>query len=284
MIKQKRLEEKGEGKSHSQYYNESKGIRISVEDSRLVPFANEEKGKLVSKNNEDEEASFELTDLLKASAEGLGKRIFGNTYKAMMVGGRSAVVVKRLRDLRPLNREEFVKQLEKIVSFKHRKLLPFLAYFDSTDKKFFIFKHEEKGNLISLLHGKSHNNFIKQFVGFLSSLTKMMELNRSQRNPGQDSLQMALQIISPPVAAQLMSSFKSTEYQAAKRVSKKSVVWTYGCLSLELLTGRMWVNTAPAGINGVDLCGWVHRAVREERTAEILDLEIAVQRSSTPGW
>ncbi|GLT98260.1 hypothetical protein SLE2022_157740 [Rubroshorea leprosula] len=103
-------------------------------------------------NNEDEEASFELTDLLKASAEGLGKRTFGNTYKAMMVG-RSAVVVKRLRDLRPLSREEFVKQLEKIVSYKHPKLLPLLAYFDSADKKFFIFKHEQKGNLISLLHG-----------------------------------------------------------------------------------------------------------------------------------
>ncbi|GLT98261.1 hypothetical protein SLE2022_157750 [Rubroshorea leprosula] len=92
-----------------------------------------------------------------------------------------------------------------------------------------------------------------------------------------------ISLIAPPVAAQLMS-FKSPEYQAAKRVSKKSDVWTYGCLSLELLTGRMWVNTAPAGINGVDLCGWVHRAVRVEWTTEILDLEIAVQRSATPGW
>lgn len=90
-------------------------------------------------------------------------------------------------------------------------------------------------------------------------------------------------LVALPIAAQGMVSYKSPEYQNSKRVSKKSDIWSYGCLVLELLTGRMSVQSAPPGINGVDLCSWVHRAVREEWTAEIFDIEISVQRSAAPG-
>lgn len=52
---------------------------------------------------------------------------------------------------------------------------------------------------------------------------------------------------------------------------------------MELLTGRLSVQSAPQDENAVDLCNWVHRAVREEWTAEIFDLEIMGQRSATHG-
>ncbi|KAK3031498.1 hypothetical protein RJ639_036012 [Escallonia herrerae] len=90
-------------------------------------------------------------------------------------------------------------------------------------------------------------------------------------------------IIALPIAAQRMVSFKSPEYVQAKKVSRKSDVWSYGCLLLELLTGRISSNSAPPDVNGVDLCSWVHRAVREEWTAEIFDLEAAAQRSACHG-
>lgn len=90
-------------------------------------------------------------------------------------------------------------------------------------------------------------------------------------------------LIAQPIAAQRLVSSKSTEYQATKRVSKKSDVWSYGLLLLELLTGRVSIHSAPPGTNGVDLYGWVHRAVREEWTAEVFDIEISANRNAGPG-
>lgn len=90
-------------------------------------------------------------------------------------------------------------------------------------------------------------------------------------------------LIALPIASQRMVAYKSPEFQSAKRVFKKTDVWSFGTLLLEILTGRMSVHEAPPGTNGVDLCGWVHRAVREEWTAEIFDVEISVQRSAASG-
>lgn len=56
---------------------------------------------------------------------------------------------------------------------------------------------------------------------------------------------------------------QTTWISYTKRVSKKSDVWSYGCLLLELLTGKLTVYSAPPGMKGVDLCSRVNRAVRE---------------------
>lgn len=88
-------------------------------------------------------------------------------------------------------------------------------------------------------------------------------------------------IMATSVAVQRMIAYRSPEYRANKKVSKKSDVWSYGCLLLELLTGKVSSDSAPPGVStGVDICNWVHRAVREEWTGEIFDVEIAVQRSA----
>lgn len=90
-------------------------------------------------------------------------------------------------------------------------------------------------------------------------------------------------LLALPIASQKMVSYRSPEYQSFKKISRKSDVWSYGCLLLELLTGRVSVYSAPPGINGVDLSSWVLRAVKEEWTAEIFDPEISVQRSGAHG-
>lgn len=90
-------------------------------------------------------------------------------------------------------------------------------------------------------------------------------------------------LIAQPIAAQHMVVYKSPEYGYARRVTVQSDVWSYGSLLIELLTGKVSVCSAPPGTNGVDLCSWVHRAVREEWTAEIFDKEICGQKSALPG-
>ncbi|WCJ42002.1 Leucine-rich repeat protein kinase family protein [Euphorbia peplus] len=251
---------------------------------------------------------FDLNDLLKASAEGLGKGIFGNTYKAMMEG-KPAVVVKRLRDLRPLTVDEFMKHLNVIADLKHPNLMPVLAYYYSKEEKLLMYRFSERGNLFNRIHGgrgKDRIQFrwsarlsvargVARALEYLHLNTKSQTLilphgNLKSSNVLLDENEMVLvsdyalvSLVAPPIAATRMVAYKSPEYMVSKKVSRKSDVWSYGCLILELLTGRVAAHSAPPGTNGVDLCSWVHRAVREEWTAEIFDVEISAERSSASG-
>ncbi|KAG8364133.1 hypothetical protein BUALT_Bualt19G0095100 [Buddleja alternifolia] len=253
--------------------------------------------------------TFELDDLLRASAEGLGKGNFGNCYKAMLEGGQ-VVVVKRLRDLKPLNREEFMRQVRAIADQKHQNLLPPLAFYYSKDEKLFLYKFASHGNVFNRLHGDRDTRDRVPFRwssrlavarGVARALRHLHLNTRSQTTAPHGNLKSSnvlldnendeilvtdyglTSLIALPIAAQRMVSYKSPEYQSHKRISKKSDIWSYGCLLLELVTGRIPSHSAPQGMNGVDLCGWVHRAVREEWTAEIFDTEIAVQRGANHG-
>ncbi|XP_059654705.1 probable inactive receptor kinase At2g26730 [Cornus florida] len=268
----------------------------------------EENGKLIFLDNE---AGFELGDLLKASAEGLGRGNFGSCYKAILGDGR-AIVVQRLKDLTPLNSNEFAKQLQVIASQKHPNLLPLLAYFFSKDEKLLLYKFASNGNLHNRIHGGRET---KDRIPFrwssrlsvargvaralehlhLNSTSKSSQAtvphgNLKSSNVLLDNNQTVLvtgygltSLLVSPIAAQRMVSYKSPEYQSYKRVSKKSDVWSYGCLLLELLTGRVSAHSASEGANCVDLIKWVVRAVREEWTAEIFDVEITVHGSANNG-
>ncbi|KAF8020032.1 hypothetical protein BT93_G0657 [Corymbia citriodora subsp. variegata] len=278
----------------------------AVESSRVVE-RGEERGKLIFLENG---GGFELSDLLKASAEGLGKGILGNTYKAIL-NNRQALVVKRLRNLKPMTSEEFTRQLQLLANQKHPNLISPLAYFFSKQEKLLLYQYAENGNLFNRIHGgrgskervpfrwnarlsaargvaralqylHDNSNARTSIIiphGNLKSTNVLIDQNKIIliSDYGLSSL------IALPIAAQSMVCFKSPEYQTTRRISPKTDVWSYGCLLLELLSGRVCAHAAPPGVKGVDLCSWVHRAVREEWTAEIFDAEISVQRSAAHG-
>ncbi|XP_008237198.1 PREDICTED: probable inactive receptor kinase At2g26730 [Prunus mume] len=268
---------------------------------------------------------FEMEDLLKASAVGLGKGIFGNSYKAeitttnnAVAGGRQvkqAVVVKRLRDLKPLVNEEFTKPLQLIANLQHPNLLPLLAYYLSKDEKLLLYKYVPNGNLFNRMFGErgpdripfrwssrlSVARGVAQALEYLhikatssaqsSSSSTAPHGNLKSSNVLLDEDDRVLvsdygftSLVALPIAAQRMMSYKSPEYQKTKKVSKESDVWSYGSLVLELLTGKISAYAAPPGVNGINLCSWVHRAVREEWTAEIFDMELTlVRRTASSG-
>ncbi|MCD7447821.1 hypothetical protein HAX54_035298 [Datura stramonium] len=281
----------------------------SLESRSVASEIELEKGKLILLGSE---IKFELDDLLRASAEGLGKGNFGNCYKAMLVDGPT-VVVKRLRDLKPLTNDEFVRQVRAIGDMKHPNLLPILGYCNTNDEKLMLLKFAPNGSLYNRIHGgkgrrdripfrwssrlsvargvaralehlhlncsSSQTAAVVVPHGNLKSTNVLLDENDDVRvsDYGLTSL------IALPIATQRMISYRSPEYLASKKVSKKSDIWSFGCLLLELLTGRISSHSAPPGVTGADLCNWVHRAVREEWTAEIFDTEIAVQRSANSG-
>ncbi|KAH6793391.1 hypothetical protein C2S52_003868 [Perilla frutescens var. hirtella] len=264
------------------------------------------KGKLVFMDEKG--PAFELDDLFRSSAEGLGRGNFGNCYKAMLELGR-VVVVKRLIDLKPLSSEEFVRQVRAIADQKHPNLLPLLAYYYSKEERLFLYPFAAHGNLFHRLHGGRGTRDRVPFrwgsrlaaaQGVARALEHLHRHTRSEATAPHGNLKSSnilfdendevlvcdyglTSLVAPPIAAQRMVSYKTPEYQSLKRISKKSDVWSYGCLVFELLTGRVPAHSAPPGTNGVELCGWVNRAVREEWTAEIFDPEIVVSRGANQG-
>lgn len=87
----------------------------------------------------------------------------------------------------------------------------------------------------------------------------------------------------PPLAANFMLAYKSPEHLRWRKVSNKSDVWSYGCLLVELITGKFPKYSSPEGGNGVDLGNWIHKAVREEWTNEVFDMEISGKRKADKG-
>ncbi|KAK4340005.1 hypothetical protein RND71_041467 [Anisodus tanguticus] len=279
----------------------------SVESRSVGSEVELEKGKLIFFGSE---IKFELDDLLSASAEGLGKGNFGNCYKAMLVDGPT-VVVKRLRDLKPLSNDEFVGQVRAIGDMKHPNLLALLGYYNTKDEKLLLLKFAPNGSLYNRIHGGKGTRDRIPFrwstrlsvVRGVARALEYLHLNCSSSTAAvvphgnlkssnvfldeNDEVRVAdyglTSLIALPIATQRMVSYRSPEYLSYKKVSKKSDIWSFGCLLLELLTGRVSLHSAPPRVTGADLCSWVHRAVREEWTAEIFDTEIAVQRSANSG-
>ncbi|KAI9121125.1 hypothetical protein K1719_008158 [Acacia pycnantha] len=250
---------------------------------------------------------FQMVELLGASAEGLSNQgIMGKSYKAMLHGG-ATVVVKKLRDLKPLSKEEFAKLLHKIYDMEHPNLLPLLAYYYSQDGKMLLYQYAQNGDLFFRLHGSRDRNRIPfKWRSRLSVATGIAQaLDYLHQNTNTDivphgnlkSSNVLLDkddeplvsdyglasLITPPIATQRLVVFKSPEYEHAKTVTKQSDVWSYGLLLIELLTNRVSACSAPPGFQGLDLSKWVRREVREEWAADIFDAEIAGERKALPG-
>jgi len=96
---------------------------------------------------------FDLEDLLRASAEVLGKGTFGTSYKAVLEAGPVAVAVKRLRDV-TISEREFKEKIEKVGTMDHENLAPLGAYYYSRDEKLLVHDYLHMGSLSALLHGK----------------------------------------------------------------------------------------------------------------------------------
>lgn len=95
--------------------------------------------------------AFDLEDLLRASAEVLGKGTFGTTYKAALEDA-TTLVVKRLKEV-TVPKRDFEQQMEIVGNIKHENVAPLRAYYYSKDEKLIVFDYYEQGSVSALLHG-----------------------------------------------------------------------------------------------------------------------------------
>ncbi|KAF9601411.1 hypothetical protein IFM89_019684 [Coptis chinensis] len=97
-----------------------------------------------------------LKDLLRASAEVLGKGTFRVAYKAVLEDA-TTVVVKRLKEV-GVGKREFEQQMDLVGNIRHENLVELKAYYYSKDEKLMVYDYFSRGSVSALLHGKRNEN------------------------------------------------------------------------------------------------------------------------------
>ncbi|KAL0721730.1 hypothetical protein Bca4012_036329 [Brassica carinata] len=236
--------------------------------------------------------SFDLEDLLRASAEVLGKGSVGTSYKAVLEEG-TTVVVKRLKDV-AASKKEFESQMEVVGRTRHPNVVPLRAYYYSKDEKLLVFDFMPNGSLSALLHGSrgsgrtplDWDNRMRIAITAARSLAhlhvsaKLVHGNIKASNillqPNQDTCVSDYglnQLFSNSTPPNRLAGYHAPEVLETRKATFKSDVYSFGVLLLELLTGKS-PNQASLGEEGIDLPRWVLSVVREEWTAEVFDVEL----------
>ncbi|KAG9442019.1 hypothetical protein H6P81_017873 [Aristolochia fimbriata] len=95
---------------------------------------------------------FDVEDLLRASAEQMGKGSLGSTYRVVLESG-SVVTVKRLRDMNGGSKKEFLQQMHLIGKLKHENLVQMVSFYYSKEEKLVVYEYVPGRSLFELLHG-----------------------------------------------------------------------------------------------------------------------------------
>ena len=116
-----------------------------------------------------EEAAFKLEELMRASADMMGKGTAGSTYKAA-VTAEMTVSVKRVDAARMTSsgREAFERHMETVGRLRHPNLVPLRAYFQAKEERLLVYEYQPNGSLFSLIHGESLEVLITVKVWFIS--------------------------------------------------------------------------------------------------------------------
>eukprot|EP01018_Ginkgo_biloba_P037031 Gb_10988 [translate_table: standard] len=242
---------------------------------------------------QNSERTFELEDLLRASAEVLGKGSVGTAYKAVLELGR-VVAVKRLKDV-VIGQKEFIQQIEVVGRMNHQNLVPLRAYYFSKDEKLLVYDYMPMGSLSALLHGNRgagqtpldwktrsrialgaakgieylHDRGSKISHGNIKSSNILLT---KDYNACVSDFGLA-QLVSTTPSANRIVGYRAPEVTDVRKISQKADVYSFGVLLLELLTGKAPTH-ASLNDDGIDLPRWVQSVVREEWTAEVFDLEL----------
>ncbi|KAL5550414.1 hypothetical protein UlMin_000590 [Ulmus minor] len=239
--------------------------------------------------------NFDLEDLLRASAEVLGKGSFGTTYKAILEEG-TTVVVKRLKEV-VVGKKEFEQQMENVgrVS-QHANVVPLRAYYYSKDEKLLVYDYFSAGSFSAFLHGNREGgrsppdweSRLKISLGcargiahihsagggkFIHGNIKSSNVLLSQDLNGCISDYGLAPLMNFPTVPSRSVGYKAPEVIETKKFTQKSDIYSFGVFLLEMLTGKAPVQS-PGRDDVADLPRWVQSVVREEWTAEVFDVEL----------
>ncbi|KAF8034716.1 hypothetical protein BT93_C0891 [Corymbia citriodora subsp. variegata] len=238
-------------------------------------------------------ASFDLEDLLRASAEVLGRGTFGTTYKATLESG-TTVAVKRLKDL-SVGEAEFRERMRQIGAVEHENLVGLRAYYYNKDEKLLVYDYLPTGSLSALLHGntfvgRTPLNWDTRCGIALGAARGIAHLHSQDAVTSHGNIKSSNVLLTKSYEAQIsdfglahivtltappnrIDNYRAPEVTDSHKVSQKADVYSFGVLLLELLTGKAPTHSH-LNEEGVDLPRWVQSVVKEEWTTEVFDVEL----------
>ncbi|WCJ36779.1 Leucine-rich repeat protein kinase family protein [Euphorbia peplus] len=239
--------------------------------------------------------AFDLEDLLRASAEVLGKGTFGTTYKAALEDA-TTLVVKRLKEV-TVGKKDFEQQMELLGSIKHPNISELRAYYYSKDEKLTVCDYYEQGSVSAMLHGNRGEGRIpldwetrlRIALGAARGIDYIHKQNGGKLAHGNIKASnvflnaegygcisdVGLAALMSPMPPPVMraAGYRAPEITDSRKATHASDVYSFGVLLLELLTGKSAINSTGAE-ETVHLVRWVNSVVREEWTAEVFDVEL----------
>ncbi|XP_019171439.1 PREDICTED: probable leucine-rich repeat receptor-like protein kinase At1g68400 [Ipomoea nil] len=261
-------------------------------------------------NKEGITVGFDLDDLLRASAEVLGKGKLSTTYKATLEGG-SVVAVKRLSQINSASKKEFIQQMQLLGNLKHENLAEIVSFYYSRDEKLIIYEYIPHGSLHHLLHdnrgiGRVPINWevrlsivkdIAKGLAYLhhslpshkaphgniaSSNVLIQHRDGSHRQAYQPKLADygLLPLLPSRESSARLAVARSPEFCQGKKLSGKADVYCFGIVLLEVITGKSPGALASPGnaAGDGDLTDWVKAVVNNDWSTDILDLEILADK------
>ncbi|KAK1374684.1 putative inactive receptor kinase [Heracleum sosnowskyi] len=204
---------------------------------------------------------FGFEDLLRASAEVMGKDSkLGSTYKAYLDGG-NVVVVKRLKNL-GVSVEEFTENVEKLGNLEHENLFSPKGYFCGKEEKLLVYEYMPVGSLSAALHGTREaakqelnwefrtkiafqvahalkhlhsNGIIHGNIKSSNILLKDREYNAYVSEFGITQLHSSNSSLNS-------AGYTAPEVTKINQVSQQADVYSFGVVILELLLGKAPIN------------------------------------------
>ncbi|WKA09912.1 hypothetical protein VitviT2T_027522 [Vitis vinifera] len=249
---------------------------------------------------------YTLEQLMRASAELLGRGSIGTTYKAVL-DNRLIVSVKRLDAGKTAitDKETYERHMESVGGLRHPNLVPLRAYFQAQEERLLIYDYQPNGSLFSLIHGSKSTRAkplhwtsclkiaedVAQGLSYIHQAWRLVHGNLKSSNVllGPDFeaclTDYCLAVLaSPSVDDDLDSaSYKAPETRnPSGQATSKADVYAFGILLLELLTGK------PPSQHPVlmpdDMMNWV-RSTRDDDDGEDnrmgMLLEVAIACSVT---
>ncbi|XP_019446545.1 PREDICTED: probable inactive receptor kinase At4g23740 isoform X2 [Lupinus angustifolius] len=239
--------------------------------------------------------AFDLEDLLRASAEVLGKGTFGTAYKAVLEDA-TAVVVKRLKEV-AVGKKDFEQHMEIVGNIKDENVVELKAYYYSKDEKLMVYDYYSEGSISSMLHGKrgeervalDWDTRLRIALGAARGIARIhvenggklvhgsikssnIFLNAKQYGCVSD-LGLATIMSSLALPISRAAGYRAPEVTDTRKAGQPSDVYSFGVVLLELLTRKSPIHTT-GGDEIIHLVRWVNSVVREEWTAEVFDLEL----------
>ncbi|KAK4262331.1 hypothetical protein QN277_027903 [Acacia crassicarpa] len=230
-----------------------------------------------------------IEQLMRASAELLGRGNIGTTYKAVL-DGHLIMTVKRLDAVKTAitSSSEFEHHMEMVGELRHPNLVPVRAYFQAKGERLVIYDYQPNGSLFNLIHGSKSTRAkplhwtsclkiaedVAHGVAYIHQASRLIHGNLKSTNV---LLGVDFEACVTDYGLALLADFSSTEnpdsaaYTApeirnsSRRATPKSDVYAFGVLLLELLTGKHPSHhpfLAPA-----DMQHWV-RAMRDDDGAD----------------